>query len=140
MNGVDRERRRQPYRLEAFVGFLVVLRFSRWQFFQQLSSLQNFHPLLLLLVMSVSISLLIRHLTSQRRSSTSASFYQVEPAPSATPARFSGPVCDLLDSTVRICTNTLNSICLKNMYSSHQQMLSKCSFLLHLRSFTRKDN
>ena len=59
-------------------------------------------------------------------------------APSATPARFSGPVCDLFDNNVIICTKTLNRVCLfcslvsrlvKNMYSSHQQMLSKCSSL-----------
>ena len=77
-----------------------------------ISSLLNFHLLLLLLVMSVSFSLLIRHLFSQGHSSTSACFYQIEPAPSATPARFSGPVCDLLDNSVILCTKTLNSVCI----------------------------
>ena len=59
--------------------------------------------------MSVSFSLLIRHLSSQKRSSTSARFYQMAPAPSTTPARFSGPVCDLLDNNVIICTKTLRA-------------------------------
>ena len=46
----------------------------------------------------------------------------MEPAPSATPARFSGPVCDFLDNNVIICTKTLNSAC---FLFSRQQAFEK---------------
>ena len=101
---------RQPYRVETFEGFLVVLRFSRWQFFQYLCSLPNFHLLLLLLVMFVSFSLLIRHLSSQSVHRLVLAFIRWSRLFSNTRQVF-GPLCYLLDNNVIIYTKTLNSVC-----------------------------
>ena len=95
--------------------------------------LPNFPLILLLLVISFSFSLLIRHLASQmRRSSTSACFFQKGSRRLQQHYGFPGPAYDLLNDVYKnikwrlfliIYHSSLVSRLFKNMYSLHPPML-----------------